>query len=140
MLSPTAATIRLVLHVLAATVWVGGQIVLGGLVGAVRNHPGSAESGILKVVARAYNRVAWPAFAVLLATGVWNLMVIKIGDATTEYQVTVFLHVTLAAVSGTFAAVHIIGRTRLALAIGGALGLLGALGALFVGVLLRTGS
>ncbi len=140
MLSPTAATIRLVLHILAATVWVGGQIVLGGLVGAIRSHPGSAESGILKVVARAYNRVAWPAFALLVATGLWNLMAVKIGSTTTGYQITVFLHVILAAVSGAFAAVHVIGRTRLALALGGALGLLGALGALFVGVLLRTGS
>lgn len=139
MLSPTAATIRLVLHVLAATVWVGGQIVLGGLVGAVRSHPGAAESGILKVIARAYNRVAWPAFALLFVTGIWNLMAVKIGSTTTSYQITVFLHVALAAVSGTFAAVHIIGRTKLALALGGALGLLGALGALFVGVLLRTG-
>ncbi len=140
MLSPTAATIRLVLHVLAATVWVGGQIVLGGIVGVVRSHPGVAESGMLKVIARAYNRVAWPAFVVLLATGIWNLVAIKVGDSTTEYQITVFLHVVLAATSGTFAAIHVIGKTKLALALGGALGLLGALGALFVGVLLRTGS
>jgi putative copper export protein len=36
MLSPTAESIRLFLHVLAASVWVGGQIVLGGLVPKLR--------------------------------------------------------------------------------------------------------
>ena len=33
MLAPAIDTIRLTLHVLAATVWVGGQIVMTGLVG-----------------------------------------------------------------------------------------------------------
>ena len=33
MLSPTATTVRLFLHVLAACVWVGGQLTLAGLVG-----------------------------------------------------------------------------------------------------------
>lgn len=140
MLSPTAATIRLVLHVLAATVWVGGQITLGGLVPAVQAHPGAQESGLLKVIARAYNRIAWPAFGVLLVTGIWNLVAIDIGATQTDYQITVFAHIAAAAVSATFAAVHIVGRTKLALALGGALGLLGALAALFLGVLLRTGS
>ncbi len=140
MLSPTTATIRLVLHLLAATVWVGGQLVLGALVPVVRAQPGAAEDGLLKVIARAYNRVAWPAFALLVATGIWNLVAVEVGNTTTEYQVTVFLHVALAALSATFAAVHIIGRTKLALALGGALGLVGGLGALFVGVLLRSGA
>ena len=36
MLAPTIVTVRLTLHVLAATIWVGGQIVMTGLVGAAR--------------------------------------------------------------------------------------------------------
>ena len=32
MLSPTLDTVRLFVHVLAASVWVGGQIALGGIV------------------------------------------------------------------------------------------------------------
>ena len=36
MLSPDASTIRLFLHVLGATVWVGGQIALAGLVPGLR--------------------------------------------------------------------------------------------------------
>ena len=38
MLSPTVDTVRLFLHVLAASVWVGGQIVLAGLVLGVRGE------------------------------------------------------------------------------------------------------
>src|SRR5690242_9719598 len=53
--------IRLTLHVLAATVWVGGQIVLAALVGPLRR----AAPATTSVAANAFARVAWPAFAVL---------------------------------------------------------------------------
>jgi uncharacterized membrane protein len=115
-LSPTLATWRLTIHVLAAAIWVGGQIVLGALVPTLRKAAPDATA----VVARAFARIAWPAFAVLVLTGIWNL--------------------TEVAFSGVAAAVHQIGRSRLALALGGALAGVGAIGALFLGVLLLTGS
>ncbi len=89
---------------------------------------------------RAFARIAWPAFFVLVVTGIWNLAEVDITDTSTSYQVTVFVKVTLAIVSGAAAAIHQVGRTKLALALGGAIGLLSALGALFLGVLLRTGA
>ena len=49
------------LHVLAATVWVGGQITLAGLVPTVRVLGPEAT----RAVARGVNRLAWPAFALL---------------------------------------------------------------------------
>ena len=58
-------TIRLFLHVLAATVWVGGQITLAALVPVLRRL--GAE--LPRSAARAFNRVAWPAFGVLILTG-----------------------------------------------------------------------
>ncbi len=134
-LSPTADTIRLFLHVLAASIWVGGQIVLAGLVPSLRRtHPDA-----VKVAARAYARVAWPAFAVVVLTGLWNLADIDVASTTTKYQVTLFVKIFLAIASGGAAAVHQAGRSRAALAIGGAAGLLGALGAMFCGYLLTTG-
>jgi putative copper export protein len=136
MLSPTADSIRLFLHVLAASVWVGGQIVLGGLVPKLRQV--APES--LKVAANAFARIAWPAFAVVVVTGMWNILDIKVGDMTSEYQITMFVHVLLAMAAAMFVVIHSVGQTKLALALGGALGLLTSLGAMFVGILLQTGS
>ena len=135
MLSPTADSIRLFLHVLAASVWVGGQIVLGGLVPKLRQV--APES--LKVAANAFARIAWPAFAVVVVTGMWNILDIKVGDMTSEYQITMFVHVLLAMAAAMFVVIHSVGQTKLALALGGALGLLTSLGAMFVGILLQTG-
>ena len=132
MLSPSSDTIRLFLHVLAASVWVGGQIVLGGLVPQLRRtHPDS-----LPVAARAFARVAWPAMVVLVVTGIWNMLDLSMSEQSSAYQATFFVHVLLAAITGAAAAVHSLGRSRLALALGGAIGLLTALGAMFVGILL----
>lgn len=135
MLSPTLATWRLTIHVLAAAIWVGGQIVLGALVPTLRKAAPDATA----VVARAFARIAWPAFAVLVLTGIWNLTEIAFSSRSTAYQGTLLVKLVFAAISGTAAAVHQIGRSRLALALGGALAGVGAVGALFLGVLLLTG-
>jgi len=135
MLSPTADSIRLFLHVLAASVWVGGQIVLGGLVPKLRQ----VAPDSLKVAANAFARIAWPAFAVVVVTGMWNILDMTVGDMSTEYQVSMFVHVLLAMAAAMFVVIHSVGQTKLALALGGALGLLTSLGAMFVGILLQTG-
>ena len=135
MLSPTTATLRLFLHVLAAAVWVGGQIALAGVVPVLRRDAPTVTTA----VARAFAKVAWPAFAVLVVTGVWNLAAIDVADTDTAYQVTVFAKVAIALVAAVAVAVHSIGRSKLALALGGAIGLLASLGALYLGVLLHTG-
>jgi putative copper export protein len=129
-----AATIRLFVHVLAATVWVGGQLTLAGLVPALRSLGPEAT----RAAARRFDRIAWPAYVVLVATGVWNLLEIRVGDTTTAYQATLGLKLVLVAASGVGAALHRRSTTTLALAIGGAVAGLGAVGALFLGVNLRT--
>jgi putative copper export protein len=137
-LSPTADTIRLFLHVLAASVWVGGQIVLAALVPAVRRLGGRDST---QVVARRFQLVAWPAFAVLVATGIWNLMEVDVGDRSNQYLTTLSVKLVLVVVSGVCAGAHTaLARRRPAL--GGALAglaLLAALGATFLGVLITTG-
>ena len=134
MLEVHDATIRLFLHVLAATIWVGGQLTLAGLVPVVRTLGPDAA----KTVARAFDRLAWPAFAVLVATGIWNLFEVDLADASSEYQVTVLVKLLFVALSGGGAAAHRASTSRRALAIGGAASAIGALGALFLGVQLRT--
>jgi hypothetical protein len=69
----------------------------------------------------------------------WNILDITVGDMTSEYQITMFVHVLLAMAAAMFVVIHSIGQTKLALALGGALGLLTSLGAMFVGMLLQTG-
>jgi putative copper export protein len=136
MLSPTLATLRLFLHVTAATIWVGGQFALAGVVPALRKVAPHAT----KPVAQAFARLAWPAFGVLVVTGMWNVMAIDIVDTSSAYQATVMAHIALAAGAGVFVAVHQFGASVAAKAIGGSLGALLSIGALFVGLLLRTGT
>ncbi len=136
MLSPTAATLRLFLHVLAATVWVGGQLTLAGMLPSVRALGPDAP----RKLARAFNRIAWPAFAVVVLTGVWNLTAVDIADTSTAYQVTVFVKVVVVAASGISAAIHAGARSKVALAVGGSVAGLTSIAAVFLGVLLQTGT
>jgi putative copper export protein len=134
-LSPSIDTVRIWLHVLAAAVWVGGQLTLAGLVPALRTAAPDAP----RAAARAFNRVAWPAYGVLVVTGVWNLVEVSFTDQQTEYQVTVFVKLLVVAASGIAAFLHARATTKAGLAVGGAASGLTALAALFLGVLLRTG-
>jgi putative copper export protein len=134
-LVPTWVTVRLFLHILAATVWVGGQLTLAGLVPGLRKIDADAP----RAVARRFNRVAWPAFLVLVVTGIWNLLAIDVGQTSLEYQITLGLKIAVVALSGVGAALHAGARSRAALAAWGAVSGLGALLALFLGVVLRSG-
>lgn len=128
-------TLRLFLHVLAATVWVGGQLTLAGLLPALRALGPDAP----RTVARRFDRIAWPAYGVLVVTGIWNLLEVDVGGASVGYQVTVFVKLVLVALSGLGAAAHRApGASRVVLAVGGALAGLGAIGALYLGVDLRS--
>ena len=130
MMSVDLETVRLFLHVLAATVWVGGQITLAALVPALR----AAGSDVPKAAANAFNRVAWPAYGVLLLTGVWN--VVAEGDRGDDYQHTLMLKYTLVLLSGVTAYVHAKASSRTMMAVFGALTGLTALATLFVGIVL----
>ncbi|MGI5200835.1 hypothetical protein ACQEU6_04435 [Spirillospora sp. CA-108201] len=126
MLAVTTADVRIFLHVLAATIWVGGQITLGALVPALRGH-----EGVTKAAARRFNTIAWPAFAVLVLTGVWNIVADDLGGAA---QRTLEVKLFFVLLSGAAAFLHTRAASRTGLAVWGALGALGALLALFFGV------
>lgn len=134
MLDVEVATVRIFLHVLAATVWVGGQLTVAGLLPVLRGLGPDAP----RLAARRFAVFAWGAYVVLVATGIWNLLEIHIGDAGGEYLTTLAVKLGLVLASGVAAAWHALASSRIALAAGGALSGLTALGALFLGVLLRT--
>jgi putative copper export protein len=131
MLHPTATTVRLFLHVLAATVWVGGQLTLAGLVPGLR--PLAPEAP--RAVARRFNAIAWPAFAVLVLTGIWNITQVP-HPFRGAYGATLMLKIGVVVLSGVGAWLHSVSRTPRSLAVWGAVSGLAALGALFIGVLL----
>lgn len=131
MLPVTLESFRLFLHVLAATIWVGGQITLGALVPVLRR----AGVDVPRMAARQFGRLAWTAFAVLLATGAWNMSVYDHKDAS-GYNTTIAVKLVLVVLSGVAAFVHTRGKSRIALAVGGAAAALFSLGALFLGIVL----
>ena len=131
MLGVSWDTIRLFLHVLAATVWVGGQLTLAALVPVLRRL--GAE--LPRAAARRFNQVAWPAFAVLIATGIWNMVAVSSQDHG-SYRVTLIVKLVVVAISGVTAALLARSRSPAGLAVFGALTGISALAALFLGVLL----
>jgi putative copper export protein len=124
-------TIRLFLHVLAATIWVGGQITLAALVPVLRRR--GAE--IPRAAARRFNLVAWPAFGVLIVTGIWNIAAVR-SQIHGSYRTTLIVKLVVVAISGVAALLHARARTPAGQAVFGALTGLSALAALFLGVLL----
>lgn len=133
MLPVDTDTIRLFLHVLAATVWVGGQLTLAGLLPGLRALGADAP----RTVARRFNRIAWPAFGVLFLTGLWNLSETHVGNQDSAWIATLLAKLSVVALSGVAAALHTRATTRRGLAVWGALSSVGALLALFYGVQLN---
>lgn len=136
MLSITVADVRLFLHVLAATVWVGGQLTLAGLVPVLRK----AGADVPKSVARQFNRIAWPAFGVLIITGIWNIQANhdEISHVA-DYRATLWAKLGFVALSGISAYLHMKATSKAGLAIWGAATALFALLALFFGIVLAHG-
>lgn len=135
MLPITLDTVRLFLHVLAATVWVGGQLTLAGLVPGLR----ALDPDAPRAAARRFNRIAWPAFSVLVVTGVWNLFESSVGNRGTDWQVTLLVKLVVVALSGVSAAAHAATASRLVLAVGGAVAGVSSVAALFLGMQLALG-
>jgi hypothetical protein len=103
------ATMRLFLHVLGATVWVGGQVALGGVVPVIRRVRGIETA---RAAARRVQLIAWPAFALLVGTGIWNLFAVDVGDQSSAYLRTLMIKLLLVTVSGLGALGHILSVRR----------------------------
>lgn len=131
MIAVSWGSVRLFLHVVAATIWVGGQITLAALVATLRGLGHDAP----KLAARRFNQVAWPAFWVLVVTGMWNVYAVR-DQATGSYRTTLVIKIVVVVISGLTAFLHARARNRAALAVYGSLTGISALAALFLGVLL----
>lgn len=130
MIAEPLESIRLFAHVLGATIWVGGQLTLAALVPTLRQ-----VDDLPKRAARAFNRIAWPAYFLLVITGIWNVAS-EAKEADQTWWITLTLKAILVALSGVAALLHSKASTKSSLALWGALSGLSALGSLYVGVLL----
>jgi putative copper export protein len=130
-LAPALDGIRVSIHVLAAAVWVGGQATMAGLVPTAR---GLAEDAP-RTLARAFARIQWPAYALLVITGLWNISAVH-GGQPRAWQVVLGVKIAVVALAGIAAWLHTRASTRAALAAWGAVSSLSSLAALVMGVFL----
>jgi len=135
-LSITLEDFRLFLHVLAATVWVGGQITVAGLVPVLRR----LGADVPRTVARQFNPIAWSAFGVLIVTGLWSISADHNQVShDSNFRNTLILKLVVVALSGLAAYLHIKAKSKAGNASWGAATALFALGALFLGLVLSNG-
>jgi putative copper export protein len=131
-LAPGLETLRLTLHVLSASIWVGGQFVMMGLVGPARGFGPEAPAAL----ARAFARLAWPAYAVLVVTGFWNLSTFHWSDQTGAWKAVLIAKIVVVAGAGVGSLLHSRATSRPALALWGSVAGLASVAALVMGVLL----
>jgi len=130
-LAPALDGVRLSLHVLAASVWVGGQLTLAGLVPVAR---GLGE-GAARTLARAFARIEWPAYGVLLLTGLWNVSATHAGQPK-AWQAVVGVKIAVVLLAGLAAGLHSRATGKAGLAVWGAVTALSSVTALVLGVFL----
>lgn len=127
-------SLRTFLHLIGVAVWLGGQFVLAGMVPSIRRITPEA----LPTMAKAFAKMAWPAMCLMVVTGSWSLVSVESVDRTTEWTITVALKLLIVGVALAATLVHSTGRSKIALALGGALALAASTVAMYLGVLLAS--
>jgi len=125
-------TLRISLHVLAAAVWIGGQIVVAGLLPTVRGFGEDAP----KKIARAFARLSWPAFAVLIITGIWNVAALKNGDGSHSWSAVMGIKYVMVILAGGLVYVHTVASSPKLKGASAGIALLASLAAMVLGVAL----
>lgn len=131
-LAPTLTTVRLSLHVLAAAVFVGGQLTMVGLLPDLRRIGGDATVR----VARAFAKVSWPAFFVLVLTGIWNVSAVRASHSTSSWKAVLMIKIAVVVLAGVAAWLHQRSTSKKSLAIWGSVTGIASIAALVLGVLL----
>ena len=130
-LAPLTESIRLFLHVIGATIWVGGQLVLAALVPALKK----INPDLPKLVANKFNKLAWGAYALLIVSGIWNMVSIP-KDAPSNYSMVLGFKMAIVLLSGVAALLHSNAKEPKKMAMWGSISGLTALASLYLGVLL----
>jgi putative copper export protein len=131
-LSPALNGIRLTLHVLAATIWVGGQFTVAGLMPTVRGLGEDAS----KKVARVLAALLWPAYVGLVGTGLWNVSTITFKDAPSAWKAVLMVKIVVVVIAGVAVFLHQRSTSKRGLAVWGSVGATASVAALVMGVFL----
>ncbi len=92
---------------------------------------GSLAPDAPRAVARRFNMLAWLAFGVLVATGIWNILAVD-PSWDSPYGTALIVKLAFVVASGLTAFLHARSRSRRGLAVFGTLSGATALGALFL--------
>ena len=122
-------TIRIFLHLLGVAGWVGGQVLLLGLMPVLRHIDSEAP----RIAAERFRRVAWPCLALAVITGIWGLAEVDLSVQSDGYLSVLLVKLLLVGASGASAAIHSITRSVVLRGATGAISFMSALGALFLG-------
>lgn len=125
-------SIRIFLHLLGVAGWIGGQMLMVGLLPLLR----SLGPDVPSLAAARFARVAWPCFGLAIATGLWSLLAVDLAERDTGYLTALLVKLLLVGLSGAAAAIHSATKSPALRGATGALGGLAALGALFAGAVL----
>jgi putative copper export protein len=131
-LSDSIGGIRLILHVTAAAIWVGGQFTVAGLLPTIRGLGEDAP----KKVARAFGRLLWPAYALLVVTGFWNISALTVKDASSAWKAVLIVKIVVVAIAGVAVFLHQRSTSKVGLAVWGSIGGVASVAALCLGVFL----
>ena len=103
-----------------------------GLVGPARSLGGDAT----RVLARAFARMAWPAYVVLVTTGIWNVTAVHYSSQDSAWKAVLMAKILVVIVAGVAVLLHQRATTRAQIALSGSVGGLASFAALVMGVLL----
>ena len=130
-LASASDSIRLFLHVIGATIWVGGQLVFAALVPVLKKK----DAALPKLVAHQFNKIAWPAYGLLVITGMWNMASLP-KQVPSNYSAFIGVKMTVVIFSAVAAILHSRAKSAKGMAMWGAMSGLAAISATYLGVLL----
>lgn len=131
-LASTSTVVRLSLHVLGASVWLGGQIVVAGLLPTLRTMGDDAP----RRVAAAFSRVSWPAYWLLVVTGFWNYAAVHGATESSAWNTVFMIKMLCVAGAGVGALMHTRATTPQRRGMFAGVGAMATLAAMVLGVAL----
>src|SRR5580658_7305919 len=103
-----------------------------GMVGPARTMGADAPTRL----ARTFARLAWPAYAVLVITGFWNISTFRWSYESFAWKAVLIAKIVVVALAGLGALLHSRATTKAGLAMWGSVAGLASVAALAMGILL----